>query len=450
MRVVVCAVGGSREPWLLPASELVHREWIHGGVRTLYEFAAAAASLGHDVELRGEIARLGLEEICRAAGAWPRVELDPRTPTADDFVVLPEAETAQVYARVALSPARRAVMVLGPPGLFGPPLHPGFSPPDPLTVDLDLLARPEHFRALAALGFELWTNAAGLANEAQAAGVGCAFVGTGQPVPWPQLGPKTHDVAFVAANRWAPLARQVAGQVRGSCLEIGQGDRLSILKGLSEARILILPARIEGQSRLQLEARSMGAVPVALRSNRFAEGMDDAGGAVVVESLEEMPKAIHRLLDSPDELQARADRAVRTARGQAEWMAYRSRVDAVLNAEPPPQGAVEALAPLGEPLDRLGRTLEEIRDERGKLEAGIRWLQGRLRQSEDRERASITEIEWLREVLRRTEAERDAAAQDSRDLRRRRSVRIALRAAGLFERRSSGAGGEASEPDPPV
>jgi glycosyltransferase involved in cell wall biosynthesis len=458
MGVVVCVPGGSGDPWELPASELVDRQWIYGGMRSLYEFAAAAASLDHDVELRGELSPGDLDEICEAAGARPRVGMGPRKPTADDLVVLADGDALQVYARAALSPARRAALLLGPPGLFGPPLRRGFAPPDPLTVDRSSLARAEDFHALESLGFEMWTNSPRLADHAAAAGTVCTFIGTGQPLPWPEPGPKTYDVGFVAANRWAPLVRRVVERLRFSCLEIGEGDRTSILRGLAAARILILPVRFEGQSRIQLEARSVGTVPLALSSNPYSQGLNESGGGVLVDSIEEMAPAIERLLSRPRELEDRAARAVKTARAQADWSRFRTRVKAALSAAPRERPS-EALAAIGQQLDQLGELVGDLRDDgarleddRVKLESGIRWLRGRLEASENHLKATSAEVEWLREVLHRVEAERDAAREDIRALRGRRSVRIALRAAAILRRRGRWPeeGEGSSDHDPPV
>jgi hypothetical protein len=280
-RIVVWGLAIGDPPWALPASTLVERPWIAGGERTLYEIAAAAASAGVEAELRGAIAARQLEELCEAAGARPHVDLPPREPSEDDLIVLPDGHVDPLpYARVSLSPARGVIAVLAPPGLFGPGLERGFSPPDPLTVDPRSVGLPRHYRAMASLGFDLWTNSTALDEAAGDAGVRSDFIGTGQPIPFPDPGPKTNDVAVIGANRWAPLARQVGERLGAPYVEIPEGDRSSIVRTLAETRILLLPARIEGQARLQIEARAVGCVPVALRSNRFAMGLDPEGGAV--------------------------------------------------------------------------------------------------------------------------------------------------------------------------
>jgi hypothetical protein len=84
MKIVVCALGGAVGPWDLPASRLVERTWIHGGERSLYELAVAAAAIGQDVELRGDISEPDLRDLRDAAGAAPAVGMGPRRPTEEE------------------------------------------------------------------------------------------------------------------------------------------------------------------------------------------------------------------------------------------------------------------------------------------------------------------------------------------------------------------------------
>jgi hypothetical protein len=456
MRVVVCALGGFVAPGKLPVSSFVDRTWIYGGERTLYELAAAVAALGFEVELRGDVSRQDLEEICEHAGGRPNVGMDPRRPARNDLVILPEGlGNRRIYAAVALSPARAVMMLLGPPGLFGPALREGWVPPDPLKVDVTSVGRPEHFRAIASLGFELWSNAPAIGAASLAAGVPCSVIGTGQPIPFPPPGPKTEDVVYLESNRWAPLARRVVKALGGRAVSIPEGDRGSVLRRLASARVLILPARIEGQARLQIEARAVGTVPVTLRSNRFAARMGDDGGTVVVESVDEMPAAINRLLADSAGLEERAARAVRTARAQADWGAFVSRVKAVMGSKPDWEvrsaGAflgqevdalLAALARRQQDVDALRAALDRRQQDLGKLHAGIGWLRGQLRGSDERASAMAREIQWLRERVRQTELERDAVLQELHGVRSRRSVRLALWAVEGFRSlfRSKGEG----------
>ena len=399
MRLVVCALGGEVDPWKLPASELGSRSWIHGGERSLYELAVAAAAAGHQVELRGEISEPDLRELGEAAGAMPAVGFEPRRPATEEVIVVPEGWTDPLqYARIAFSPARAILLVLAAPGLEGWPFAGAWSKPDPLTVPLDSVGRPEHYRAMAALGLELWTNSPRIADEARTAGVDCLLIGRGIPVPFPDPPPKRYDVVTVQDNRWAPLADRVVAALEGathhSIPRVGH-DRM--LQELGAGRILAWPSRIEGQSRVQLEARAMGTVPVALSSNRYAVGLDEESGSVLVDSLEEMPAAIGKLLHDPTRLSDLAQRAALTARDQVDWDAYVERVDAGLRRPRPSHPAHPAMG-------EIGRALQAAADREASR------LRGELEEVRDR-------LAW---------SEREFEA-----FRRRRSVRVATRLAGL-------------------
>jgi hypothetical protein len=223
------------------------------------------------------------------------------------------------------------MMMLAPPGLFGWPFQADWTRSDPLSAKAEEMATPEHFRAMEALGFELWSNNQWLAAAAHSADVDCEWIGNGLPTPLPAPGEKTHDVAVVEANRWAPLARSVAAKLNEvSILRIPEVDNEELLRLLGHARVLIWPSRVEGHSRIQSEARAMGTVPVAL-PNPFSVGLSAEEGAVVVASLEEMPIAIKRLLADPAKLEALAAVGIRTARSQSDWGSFVTRVGTALN-----------------------------------------------------------------------------------------------------------------------
>ncbi len=154
-RLVVNIVGDSAGG-RLAESRFVDRPWLPGGERNLYELAFAAASLGHDVELRGWLDRATFAEMQAGAESTPRVNLTARRPTGDDFVVVPEGwRDPADYAWIVLSDARLGLFVLAPPGLFGWPFaETDWDRPDPLSVSIEALARPEHFQAMRACGFE--------------------------------------------------------------------------------------------------------------------------------------------------------------------------------------------------------------------------------------------------------------------------------------------------------
>jgi hypothetical protein len=434
--IVVCALGAVVEPWSLPASTLLERDWIYGGERTMYELAAAAALHGHRVELRGDISRRDHEEIVAATGASISTSLPLRRPRAGEVVLLPEGiDDPLLYTGVALSAARAVMVLLGPPGLFGPVLDPGFVRPDPLTVDPALVGTSAGYRIIRDWGFELWTNSPATAAEARASGVDCAYLGTGQPLPFPAPGPKTHDVAFVAANRWAPTARDVAERLDCPVLEVGEGDRASVVGALASARILLLPARIEGQSRLQLEARAVGTVPVAFSSNRYAAGMDEEGGAVLVGSVADMAAAVEELLSDPDRLADLSARAVSSARAQSDWTEFGTRLQRKLERSSPTpprrprevagaliEGTVRELRERREKEDLLTGELAEVGSKLAASIEGRTRLQGLVEQQ-------AREIEDLSEESGRLRSELMTAREDERSLRallRRRSVRSAL------------------------
>jgi glycosyltransferase involved in cell wall biosynthesis len=433
MDIVVCALGAVVDPWDLPASTLLERDWIHGGERTMYELAAAAAVHGHRVELRGDISRRDYEEIVAATGASISTSLSPRRPTAKEVVLLPEGiDEPLLYTGVALSAARVVMVLLGPPGLFGPVLDPGFVRPDPLTVDPSLVGTPPGYRMIRDWGFELWSNSPAIVAEARASGVDCEFLGTGQPLPYPAPGPKTHDVAFVAANRWAPTARDVSERLDCRVSEVGQGDRASVVRALAGARILLLPARIEGQSRLQLEARAVGTVPVAFSSNRYAAGMDEDGGAVLVESVADMAAAVDELLKDPDRLADLSARAVSSARAQLDWTQFGTRVQGTLERSyPTPAKRLREVAGaviegmVRERRKREERLAEELEEVESKLAAANE--EGtQLRGLVEKQARAVDE---LAEELGQLRYQLLTAHEDKRALeaiRQRRSVRFAV------------------------
>jgi glycosyltransferase involved in cell wall biosynthesis len=397
MRYVICTLGGDIDPWELPASSFSDRPWIHGGERGLYELAAAIAAIDGNVELRGDLSRPDLDEICAAADVRLQTDLPPRRPEPDDVVIVPEGwPEPMAYARIALSPARAILLLLAPPGLFGWPFVEGWSAPDPLTVAIEELARPEHFLAMRALGFTLWANSPGIVKAARAAGVPITFIGEGQPIPFPEIPSKTADVVFMRDNRWAPLAERVAERLAVGAEAIPASNHREVIRRVAAARILLLPSRVEGTSRLQWEARAVGTVPVALSTNPFAHGLQERGGAVVVDSVEQMPTAIEELLSQPGLIQELSDRAVQTARAQVDWAAYGSRVQAALDALPGDDPGLPARA-------EIGRRIEQLLRRRG-------------------------------EQARMSSAERDRAVRDLAAVKNRRSVRAALRLADSLRR----------------
>jgi len=343
--IVIRAPGQAPTSLELPASKVRRRPppFVKGGRRTIYELAAAIAATGRRIELRGQVLESVFEEICAAAGARPVLDPAPRMPTADDTVIVAESWPDLLYAPYHVSGARCIMMLLAPPGLVGwPYTAEPWSKPDPLTVDPEAVGRPQHFRAIAGLGFEMWTHSRGLQSAAVDAGAECAWLGSGKPRPFPNPVPKEHDLVVLEHNRWAPLANRIAEECGHETLRVPRADNDVVIRNLGSARVLVWPSRIEGPSRVQVEARAMGTVPVALSSNRFAEGLGSDGGSVVVDSIEEMVPTIRELLARPDELQRLSSRAIETARAQVDWDAYVERVDRVLSEDPPPRDGAAA------------------------------------------------------------------------------------------------------------
>jgi hypothetical protein len=215
---------------------------------------------------------------------------------------------------------------------------------------------------MAAMGFELWADSPGLAEASRRAGVACVEIDHGSPLAVPEPVERTHDAAIVEANRWAEEARWVAAQLEVSPLVIPEIRHAHLQRELARAKTLIWPSRIEGRARIPGEARAAGTVPVALRSNRFAESLDEDRGAVVVDALEDMPEAVAALLASPQRLGRLAASGLRTAREENAWDLFMKRVDEALSELPPPDRSREARATIGDELAALIRRGEEERD----------------------------------------------------------------------------------------
>jgi hypothetical protein len=428
---IVVNLVGEAEHGLLAESRFVERSFLPGGEHNLYELAFAATQAGFRVELRGWLDRAAFDAFRTALGVSPNVELPARPATSGDIVVVPEGWRDPVeYARLLLSPARVAMFILAPPGLFGWPFgSPGnWAPPDPATVPLDAVATPEQFQAIRDLAIFMITHSPGIVAAAQAAGVPCHLVGTGRPYALNRISEGTNrptDVAALLANRWAPLVRTVAAQLSGQRLDlIDEVGNREVIERLSRSRVLLWPSRIEGHATIPWEARSVGCVPVALSTNRFAVGLSDETGAVIVDTVEELAGAINDLLVDEERWSELSARAQDHARRESDWSAYVARVRDALLAIPPANRAKPALAGMGAALHARA------------VQGNDRW-QERLEELEAERLRLIADRDQLASELERVVAHRDRLAAYIAELERWPEVRVASKARALARRRSS-------------
>jgi hypothetical protein len=353
----------------LAESQFVAKPFAAGGEAECVALAFAAAELGHESELRGWIHEPTFRRFQRATRAAPRVGLSARQPDARDFVIVPEgwAESLR-YLQLSLSPARLAIYVLGPPGLCGWPFAgETWTRPNPLTVQIDALARPEHFRGMRAMGFELVTDSAGTERAAKRAAVDCRFIGAGEP--W-ELTPPTEtrevDVLVLMKNRWAPLARKVVGELDGLNVDaVPTVPNEEMLTRMGRARVLLWPSRIEGLAKIPIEARAMGCVPVALDTNPFGAALDEEHGVLTVGSIDAIPSAVRTLVGDEARLRELSGRGRSAARMLTDWPAFVDRVRALLEAAHPADHGREARAAAGASLR------ESLRRERATRQAQL-------------------------------------------------------------------------------
>ncbi len=412
--------------WRLPPTSLHDRTAIAGGLRTLHELAVAAAASGREVELRGPVSEPVLGALAEAASVHVELPSDERRPVAGEIVVSPNGgyDIAR-FARSLLSPAHHVIALLSPTGQSGWPFVSPWEQQSHLTVAPETLCRPEHFRAMAALGLEAWTHMAAVHELATAAGVRCSLIGNGEPGP-PLLDGHSKDVpvVYLEANRWRPLAEQVAAGLRTPAQMIPESDHGSVMEALAGAQILLWPARVEGDGRLLREARARGTVVVGLSSNVYATGLEEDSGAVAVDSLEEMPPVVDGLLADPDRLRRIAQAGRRSARAQVDWPGYVERVAAAIAAS---EGRAEdpqasAMAAFGERIEMLvgegSGALARVRQLDAQLagaRARVDELGGELAGA--RERLQALEVEWLQA------GEQAVAASSALAIARERSAR---------------------------
>jgi hypothetical protein len=237
-------------------------------------------------------------------------------------------------------PSTPVYLALAAPGLFGWSFVPGWRYVDALEVDPSSVGRPEHYRAIDALGYVVWSNARTVADEFAAAGVPAVNIGEAWPAPAPPLPAKDVDVVTIGANRWAPVTRRALAGFRGTWRELPMLPNTQLMTELGRGRVFVHCPRIEGGSRVAAEARRMGTFCIGLASNRFAVGFDEASGGMLVERLGDVSAVVEQLLADPDDVAHRAARARAQSSEATNWGAFVDRVRAAIAAighEPAPR-----------------------------------------------------------------------------------------------------------------
>ena len=227
------------------------------------QLAFAAAAAGHEVELRGWLHEPTFRRFAEAAGAAPRIDLEPGRPKpATSSSSRRAGRTRSSICSSRCRPLASRCSCSPPPGLFGWDFSERWSLPDPLTVDIATLARPEHFAAMRALGFELVTHSPD----------SCAAAAARRRVHVPRHGTAMADAgARGEGGRRRRPARQPLGTAgaqggrrarRREVDFIEEAPNDEVLARMARARVLIWPSRIEGHATIPHEARSVGCVPV--------------------------------------------------------------------------------------------------------------------------------------------------------------------------------------------
>ena len=383
MRVVVCLALDGDDPFQLAPARLHDPPWISGGIRILHELAVAAAAAGYPSEVRGDFHGGVLASLSAAAGVEVGTPTEPRTATADDIVCVPDGiRDPMFFIRVALMVSTPVYLALAPPGLFGWSFVPGWRFVDALDVDPESVGLPEHCVAIDALGFRVWSNAPTTGGAFVAAGVPATVLHYGWPTQFPAEPPKSIDVVTVADNRWAPITREALRGFDGTWRELHTTNE-ALLTELGQGQIFVHCARIEGDSRLAVEARMMGACCVGLASNRFAVGFDDASGGALVEQPGEVVPVVRRLLGDATELASRQQRARASARSITGWAEY---------------------------VERVGRAIHDIETDRDRRDARWRQVGSELGGREEALRLAVAELEATNAALR---SRRSTSAADA-------------------------------------
>lgn len=335
MRLVVLLALDHRDPLLLAPARLHDPTWIQGGVRELHELAVAAAAAGYEAEVRGDFHGPLLDRLCAAAGVRVRMPDTPRSAEPDDIVCVPDGiPDPTFYLRVALMRSTPVYTALAPPGLFGWSFVPEWRHVDALDIDTASVGLPEHCRVIHSFGFRVWSNASTTAGAFVESGVTATVIGEASPLPIPPEPPKDVDVVTVGANRWASLTRTALDGFRGTWRELPEMPHERLITELGRGHVFVHCSRIEGHSRLGVEARLMGTCCVGLASNRFAVGFDETAGGAKAERIDEVADVVERMLADPEDLKRRQQLARATATENMNWPAFVRRVgDAVAAIE---------------------------------------------------------------------------------------------------------------------
>jgi glycosyltransferase involved in cell wall biosynthesis len=333
VRVVVCIGLEDRDPFMLAPARLQDPPWIAGGVRTMHELAVAAAAAGYETEVRGDFHGDVLAQMATAAGVTVGTPSEPRVAQPDDLLCVPDGiRDPAFFVRVALMPSTPVYLALAPPGLFGWSFMPDWRFVEALAVDPAAVGRPEHCQAIDGMGFHVWSNAITTGGAFAAAGVPATVLHMGWPTSMPTEPEKDVDVVTIGENRWSTITRRSLEGFSGSWRELPMMPNAQLVEELGRGRVFVHCARIEGHSRLAIEARLMGTVCVGLASNRFAVGFDEAAGGVMVERIDDIAAAVERILADPRELARRQERARAEARSISGWEPYVDRVSAAIAA----------------------------------------------------------------------------------------------------------------------
>jgi hypothetical protein len=199
--------------------------------------------------------------------------------------------------------------------------------------------------------------------------------------------------------------------------------------------VLLWPSRVEGHATIPWEARSVGCVPVALSTNRFAVGLEESAGALTVGGVDELAGAVRKLVTDQDRWTELSQRGVLAAEQEVNWNVYLERVRDFLGAVPGRQPGHEAAGGIGSALSAW-QTAREA-DALGQM--------GELAQEEERVRADRdrlaaeahyirTEHERLSERHDELHQQHERLVHELETLRTRRSVKLALGLSSTLER----------------